>query len=466
MEFENLESYKRIHFVGIGGISMSAIAETLKRWGYIITGSDISESAITNSLISHGIPVTIGHDLINSKKADLIVYNAAIKDTDPELVLAKQNNIKAVDRGTFLGYLTKQYKNSICISGTHGKTTTTSLVSLCFINADKDPSIEVGALVNDIGGNYRIGNGEFFILESCEYKGNFLKFFPHSEIILNIDNDHLDYYKSFENVVAAFGKFASLLPTDGVLVTNADDKNCINLKNYTKANFVTYGIDNQDANFIAKNISFDKNGFASFEVNKNNELYDSFKLSIAGKHNVSNALACIALCDFYGISKDVIKKSLLQFTGAERRLEYKGSIKNNTISIFDDYAHHPTEIKATFNALKNKEFNESWVIFQPHTFSRTKKLLNDFAESLKDFDHIILVDIYAARENDDYDVSSNDLVNLINEKNKKATYISSFDDVAKFIESHTQKNDLILTLGAGTVTKIGPMIINLDKNNN
>ena len=255
----------------------------------------------------------------------------------------------------------------------------------------------------------------------------------------------------------------SLLPSDGLLVTNADDKNCINLNKYTKANFITYGIDNQDANFVAKNISFDKNGFASFDVYKNNELYDSFKLSIAGKHNVSNALACIALCDYYGISKDVIRKSLLQFTGAERRLEYKGSIKNNTISIFDDYAHHPTEIKATFNALKNKKFNESWVIFQPHTFSRTKKLLNDFAESLKDFDHIILVDIYAARENDDYDVSSNDLVNLINAKNKKATYLSSFDDVAEYIESHTQKDDLVLTLGAGSVTKIGPMIINLDK---
>ena len=373
IEITDLKDYKHIHLIGIGGISMSAIAETLKNWDFKVTGSDLNQSLITDNLNKHGIPTVIGHDLENPQKADLIVYSAAISDNDPEIILAKENNVPLVGRGEFVGYLTKLYKETICVSGTHGKTTTTSMISICFINADKDPSIEVGALLNSIGGNYRVGNSDYFILESCEYKGNFLKFLPRTEIILNIDNDHLDYYKTFDNIIKTFKDFAMILDENGVLITNADDKNCYDLRNIVKSKFISYGIENENANYVAKNITFDDNGFGKFDVYKNGEFLTDIELSVAGKHNILNALACICTCDFYEIDSEIIKKSLKEFTGAARRLEFKGKLENN-ISIFDDYAHHPTEIRATATAIKNKVYNQSWVVFQPHTFSRTKLL--------------------------------------------------------------------------------------------
>lgn len=454
----NLSDYKHIHLIGIGGISMSAIAETLHNWNYKVTGSDLNKSEITDNLNKHGITTVIGHDLENAKIADLIVYTAAVSDTDPEILIAKENNIPIIGRGTFVGYLTKLYNEAICISGTHGKTTTTSMISTCFIDAKKDPSIEVGAILDSIGGNYRVGNSEYFILESCEYKGNFLKFFPNTAIILNIDNDHLDYYKTFENVVKAFYDFANIVEPEGLVIVNGDDKNCYALKDIVKSKFISYGIENKNCNFIAKNISFDENGFAKFDVYKNSEFYESFELSVAGKHNVLNALACICTCDYYSISKDIIKVSLKKFTGAERRLEFKGKI-NNTVSVFDDYAHHPTEIKATSNAVKNKKYNESWVIFQPHTYSRTKNHLNDFADSLLEFDNIVILDIYAARETNTFDISSKDLVEKINSKGKKAVYMPDFNEVVSYIKENIKDNDIVITLGAGTVTQIGPMLL-------
>lgn len=460
MDFEitDLNKYKHIHLIGIGGISMSAIAETLKNWNHIVTGSDLNRSKITDSLNEHGIKSTIGHDLENAKNADLIIYSAAISEQDPEMLIAKENNIPLIDRGKFVGYLTKIYKEAICVSGTHGKTTTTSMISICFINAGKDPSIEVGALLDPIGGNYRVGNSEYFILESCEYKGNFLKLFPNTEVILNIDNDHLDYYKTFDNIIKTFKDFSLLLEPEGLLVTNADDPNCYKLKDIVKSKFISYGIDNQEANFVAKNISFDKNGFSIFDVYKNNKFYSHIELSITGRHNILNALACIAVCDYHCIDKQTISNSLKSFTGAERRLEFKGELSKG-VSIFDDYAHHPTEIKATANAVKNKEYNESWVIFQPHTYSRTKFLLDDFADAISNFDNIIILDIYAAREKNTFNISSKDLADRINSLGKKALYMPNFDEVVSFVKENVKENDIVITLGAGTVTNIGPMIL-------
>mgnify|MGYP001127005982 FL=1 len=460
MDFEiiDLKEYKHIHLIGIGGISMSAIAETLHNWNYTVTGSDLAQSELTDKLNMHGIKTVIGHDLENAKNSDLIIYSAAISDSDPEMIIAKENNIPLIDRGKFVGYLTKLYKETICVSGTHGKTTTTSMLSICFINAKKDPSIEVGAILNSIGGNYRVGNSDYFILESCEYKANFLKFFPKTEIILNIDNDHLDYYKTFDNIVKTFQDFVSILDEDGLLVTNADDKNCLDLKNITKSKFISYGIDNINANFVAKSISFNSNGFPKFDVYKNNEIYTTIELSVAGKHNILNALACTAVCDYYNISKEVIKSSLKEFTGAERRLEFKGKL-NKDVSIFDDYAHHPTEISATANAIKNKTYNKSWVVFQPHTYSRTKSLLDDFAKALSNFDNLIVLDIYAAREQNTFDISSKDLVKKLEENNKKALYMPDFSEVVSYLKQNVSKNDIIITLGAGTVTQIGPMLL-------
>lgn len=455
---DNIKKYKTIHMIGIGGVSMSGIAEILCNWGFTVTGSDAHSSEITDKLIKNGIHVIIGHDIESLRNADAVIYTAAISKDDPEMLEAKRLNIPLIERSNFLGELTKAFQNTIGISGTHGKTTTTSMVSVCFLNANFDPNIQVGGILKQIDGNYKIGNSEYFIIEACEYVESFLKFSPKAEIVLNIDNDHLDYFKNFDNIKNAFIKYVKLLPKDGILVLNADDKNCLSLKEYAPSSYITYGIENLDSNFVAKNITFTNDGFPEFDVYKNNESYTHIKLSVAGRHNILNALACISLCDYYGISTEVIKKSLLEFTGVHRRLEYKGSYNN--ISVYDDYAHHPTEIKATCDALSNKKFNKSWVIFQPHTYSRTKNLLNEFAESLSNFDNIIITDIYAARETNTYGVSSKDIANRLNSSRKASCeYIQDFKDIVKYIKEHAEPNDIILTLGAGNVTDIGPMIL-------
>lgn len=455
---DNIKKYKHVHMLGIGGVSMSGIAEILYHWGFTVTGSDAHSSEITNKLVKNGIHVVIGHDLDNLKTADAVVYTAAISQDDIEMVEARKLNIPLIERSDFLGELTKAFENTIGVSGTHGKTTTTSMVSVCFLKAGLDPNIQVGGILKQIDGNYKIGNSEYFIIEACEYVESFLKFRPKAEIILNIDNDHLDYFKTFENIKNAFIKYVKLLPQNGILVLNADDKNCLELRNYTASKYITYGIENQSADFIAKNIEFNNDGFAGFDVYKNNEFYSHIQLSVAGRHNVLNALAAISLCDYYGINSTIIKDALLEFTGAHRRLEYKGSFNN--ISVYDDYAHHPTEIKATCNALYNKKFNKAWVIFQPHTYSRTKNLLNEFAEALSQFDNIIVTDIYAARESNTYGVSSKDIADRLNSSRAASCkYISNFEDIVKYVKENAKPNDVILTLGAGDVTNIGPMIL-------
>jgi len=431
---------------------MSAIAETLKHWGIFVTGSDLSSSEVTDMLDKNGINVTIGTDLENATKADLIVYSAAISIDNPELVIAREKNIPTLGRADFLGEITKLYKDTICIAGTHGKTTTTSMVGCSFLEAGLDPNIQVGAILKQLNSNYKIGNSEYFILEACEYVESFLKFYPKSAIILNIDNDHLDYFKNFDNIKNAFIKFVKLLPEDGILIVNGDDNNCLDFKKHTNCKFITYGIKNSNADFVAQNITFDDDGFAEFDVYHNQNFFDKIKLSVPGNHNILNALGTIALSHHYGLSKEAIKNGLLSFTGAHRRFEFVGKLNN--ASVYDDYAHHPTEIKATFNSLSNKKYNNSWAVFQPHTYSRTKSLLSEFADSLKDFDNLIITDIYAAREKNEYGISSLDLVNELGKLEKNAIYISDFNEIADYLKKNVKENDIIITLGAGTITNL------------
>lgn len=455
---EELEKYKKIHMIGIGGVSMSGIAEILKNWGFYVTGSDTAQSEYTDDLISHGIPVKIGHDIESVAKADLVVYTAAISQEDPELVQARKLYIPTIERGDFLGLLTKVFNDTICVSGTHGKTTTTSMIASCFLEGKLDPTIQVGAFFNQINANYRVGNSEYFIIEACEYVESFLKFYPKTEIILNIDNDHLDYFKDMGHIVMAFKKYVKLLPSNGLLVINSDDPNCSALSKCTEAKTITFALNNQNANFIARNITFNKNGFPTFDVYYNNTFYKTISLSVTGMHNVLNALACISVCHIYGLNKEQIKNGLLKFTGAHRRLEYVGEFGNH-VTVFDDYGHHPTEIKATASAMKNKSYNKSWVIFQPHTYSRTKNLLADFAKALTLFDNIIITDIYAAREKNTFNISSKDLVNEIQKLGRKAYYMPDFNEIASFVKSHALNNDLVITLGAGTVTNIKDLLV-------
>ena len=301
-------------------------------------------------------------------------------------------------------------------------------------------------------------NSENFIIEACEYVESFLSFYPKTEVILNIDNDHLDYFKNLDNIKLAFEKYVKLLPNDGLLVVNADDENCSTLPKCTSAKIVTFGLEKQNANFIARNITFNANGFPTFDVYYNNNFYKTISLSVPGKHNVMDALACIATCHSYGIEKSIIADALKKFTGAHRRYEFVGTFHGN-ISVFDDYAHHPTEIQAIANATMQKKHNKAWIVFQPHTYSRTKNLLHDFAKALAPFDNIIITDIYAAREKNTFDISAQDLVDEITKIGRKAIYMSNFEEIAKYIKDHAINNDIVLTVGAGTVTKIGPMLV-------
>ncbi len=456
---ERLKKYNKIHMVGIGGVSMSGIAEILLNWGFTVTGSNNVENEITKKLQEAGIPVVIGHHAENVVGADVVVYTAAIKTDNIELKVARNLDIPTIERADFLGEITRCYQDTITISGTHGKSTTTSMVSLCFLEALKDPSIQVGAELSQINGNYKTGNSEYFIIEACEYVESFLKFSPKSEIILNIDNDHLDYFKNFDNIKNAFIKYVKLLPDNGLLVVNGDDKNCLDLPTYTKAKSLTYGITNKNVDFFAVNIVFDNDGFPEFDVYCHDKFYERIKLHVPGMHNVLNALGCIALCNEYGLSSKDIKTGLSKFVGVGRRFEFKGKI--NGASIYDDYGHHPTEIIATAKALMNKKYNKSWIVFQPHTYSRTKLLMDDFAKALLNFDNIIILDIYAARETNTYGITSKDLVDKIVSLGKDAKYIPDFDECAHFLKSHVHENDIVLTQGAGTVTQIGDILCNI-----
>ena len=450
----NLNNYKNIFMIGIGGVSMSGLAYILKSWGFVVSGSNNVSSSTIDKLISDGIKVSIPHNETNiTNDIDLVVYTAAVKENNPERIRAKELNIPSMERGEFLGELTKLFNETIGIAGTHGKTTTTSMVSLCFLSGNMDPSIQVGSTLNQIGGNYRVGKSDYFIIESCEYSDSFLNFHEKSTIILNIDNDHLDYFKTFDNIKKSFQKYVSHITK--YLVVNGDDENALELKNYSTAKSITFGL-NENNNYYAKNIAFDDNGYPNYDLYKDGEFIDKIELSIVGKHNVLNSLGCIALCDNYGVSIDAIKKGLKNYTGAGRRFEYKGEF--NGAKVYDDYGHHPTEVEAVSNSVLNKKYNKSWVIFEPHTFSRVYNHTEDFAKSLLNFDNIIIADIYAAREENIWGVSSEDIVREITLLGAKAIHISDYEDIKTFLSNNVKENDLIVTLGAGNITKLASML--------
>lgn len=452
----NLKDYKNIYMIGIGGISMSGLAHILVSWNFCVSGSDQNTSKITDELISNGIKVNIGQNYENiNDTIDLVVYTAAIKEDNPEMIHARELNIKMLERGEFLGELTKLFKDTIGISGTHGKTTTTSMVSEVFLAANLDPTIQVGSILKSINGNYRVGKSDYLIIEACEYCDSYLNFKQKSAIVLNIDNDHLDYFKTFDNIKKSFRTYVSHLPKDGLLVLNKDDNNTYDLKNYTDAKIVTYGIE-EKADFNAKNITFNELGIPTYDLYKDNEFLSKIELGVIGKHNVLNSLACIALCMNYNIDIEFIKKGLINYTGAARRFEYKGEF--NGAKVYDDYGHHPTEVEAVAKSILNKKYNKSYVIFEPHTYSRVKNYYKEFAKSLISFDNIIITDIFAARETNEFNVSPEDIINEIKKLGANAIHISDFNDIKEYLKNKVKENDLILTLGAGNVTKLSEIL--------
>ncbi len=457
---KNINNYKNVHLIGIGGASMYAIAAQLFSDGIHVTGSDISESHNTEYLKNMGIEIAIPHNIDLVKKADLVIYTAAISSQDVELVCARDNNIKTVERAKFLGEYTKDYENLICISGTHGKSTTTSMIASIFLEAKLNPTIQIGASLKKINGNYFIGGKKYFILEACEYVDSFLNFRPTSEVILNIDNDHLDYFGNLDNIKKSFKKYVNLLPDNGHLVINADDKNTQGLSDGIK-NVITYGIDNENAIIKAQNIQFSNLGFPTFDVFIKNKYFETITLSVLGYHNILNALAAIGISISYDIDKDVIKKALKEFGGVGRRFEYLGEYKG--VQIFDDFAHHPTEILTTYNSSLNVKHNKCWAVFQSHTYSRTYEHLEAFSDVLSKFDNIIICDIYPAREVNTWNVKESDLVDLIAKKNKNVIHIPNYQEIANYLKDHIHEGDIIITIGAGPINKVADIILSENK---
>lgn len=456
MSFDfNNDKNKKVHFIGIGGISMSGLAAVLLHNKFKVSGSDSKESDITNKLKASGAEIYIGHKSENLNNVDLVVYTAAIPSDNPEIMEAKKNNIDLMDRAEFLGLIMKGHKFNVAVAGTHGKTTCTSMLSHVTLKADLDPTILVGGDLDVIGGNFKIGASEYFLTEACEYKESFLRFYPFVGTILNIDADHLDYYRDLDHIKETFKKFSNIIPQDGYLVGCADDSNVTEVLNDAKCNTISYGIENGDVK--AKNISFNNKGCASFTVSRDNKDLFDVTLSTTGKHNILNALCTICVSLIFNVPESAIIEGLAECVGAHKRFEYKGIF--NGATIIDDYAHHPVEIKATLSTAKLIPNNKIYSIFQPHTYTRTKTLFDDFTECFSDTDELLLMDIYAAREKDTGLVTSEELGDAIRSKGVKCINVHSHEEAAEYLKTKVTDNDLVLTVGAGDVVKIADILL-------
>ncbi len=430
---------------------MSGLAAILLNSGFKVSGSDFKNSNIVEKLRSEGAEIYIGHKKENIKNVDLVVYTAAIPSDNPEILEAKAQNIKLMDRAEFLGQIMKGHKYNVAISGTHGKTTCTSMLSYITLEGNLDPTILVGGELDAINGNFKIGNSEYFLTEACEYKRSFLSFFPYIGVILNVDADHLDYYKDIDEIEDTFLKFSTLIPKDGYLVGYANDPRVKNILKKAECNVLSYGF--EDADITAKNIIFNKNGCATFDVFKNNTSLFNLTLNVPGKHNILNALASICVSIIFDIPYKDIISGLSKCKGAHKRFEYKGEL--NGVTVIDDYAHHPTEITATLSTAKQIHHNKMYCVFQPHTYTRTKALFNEFTKCFSDTDELILMDIYAAREKDTGLVSSDELGDAIRKAGIKCTNVHSHDEALSYVKSKLTNGDLLLTVGAGDVVIVG-----------
>ena len=455
---------KHVYFIGIGGISMSGLAEILLNLGYKVSGSEIVPSNITKKLEEKGAKIYYNHKEENINDVpDLVVYTAAIKSDNPELMKASSYNIPIIDRATLLGLIMRRYPYSIAISGTHGKTTTTSMIAMIMLESGLDPTIHIGGELSYIGGTTRIGNSSYFVTEADEYCESFLKLQPYIGVILNIEFDHPDYYKDLEHIKNSFKKFAQLVPKNGYVIICTDNVNSCSILHDIEANIITYGIDNNEDTkkytFTAKDAILNKeSGCASYTLLKNGLPLDIIELKVAGIHNVYNSLAAIAACYQLGCGIERAKQALLKFKGVHRRFELKGISDN--IRVIDDYAHHPSEIRATLKTAKFNNNGRIWCVFQPHTFSRTKYLLDDFASALSDADTVILADIFAAREISNGDINSKLLAEKINRNGGNAIYIPEFEAICHYLRNNAMPGDLIITMGAGDIYKVGDMFLN------
>ena len=453
----NFEEPIHVHFIGIGGISMSGLAEILLEEGFTISGSDAKQSALTDSLAKKGATIYIGQKASNlSIRPALVVYTAAIREDNEEFKAAVDAGIPMLSRAELLGQIMDNYEKSIAVAGTHGKTTTTSMISQILLVAKADPTISVGGILEAIGGNIRVGGSEVFITEACEYTNSFLHFHPKYSIITSVEAEHLDFFKDIDDIRRSFHEFAGNTAHDGVLIINGQIATLDQITNNLSCSVTTYGLCEND-DFYAKNITYNDHACGTYTLMHKTEDLGTVSLSVPGKHNVSNSLAAIALCLNLGLPLDVIKKGLLQFGGTKRRFEYKGT--KNGITVIDDYAHHPTEVAATLTAARKYPHGRIICVFQPHTYSRTKAFLSDFARVLSMADIVVLADIYAAREKNTIGISSKDLLAELRKNGQESYYFPSFDEIEKFLSEKCINNDLLITMGAGDVYLIGEHLL-------
>jgi len=443
---------KRCHLVGVGGVSMCPLAEVLHGAGVVVTGSDMSESANVQHLRSLGIRVTIGHLPESVQGADCVIRTAAVHDSNPEIAAALSAGIPVFERAQAWGALMRHYENALCVSGTHGKTTTTSMCTHIFLAAQRDPSVMIGGVLPALGCGHRVGRGDTIILESCEYCNSFLSFFPTVAVILNVEADHLDFFSGLEDVKKSFRAFADLVPARGHVVANLDNINTMDtLKGYTGSTF-TYSVHNKLAHCYADNIVFEK-GLPSFDVVVMGQVYAHVSLQVGGEHNISNALAAAGAAYVLNVPGEAVAAGLGSFVGAGRRFEHKGEY--NGAAVYDDYAHHPDELHALLTTAKTLGYKRVIAAFQPHTYTRTAALFDDFVRELKLADVTILAEIYAAREQNTENLSSASLAEQI----PNAIFCPTLDDVTETFKKLARPGDLLLTVGAGDIFKAGEALV-------
>ena len=444
-----LQSGKHAHLVGIGGVSMRPLGLVLRSMGMTITGSDMNASVSTDELIEKGIRVSIGHSAENIAGAACVIRTAAAHNDNPEIAAARAAGIPVFERAQAWGCIMRAYKNSICVSGTHGKTTTTSMLTHIFMEAGKDPTVMIGGFLPLLGAGHRVGNSDTIIMESCEYCNSFLNFFPTAAVILDIEADHLDFFKDLADVQKSFRAFAQLVPENGAVFANGDDENT--MEALRGLSFRTFGVaESNDCH--GENFSED---WREFDVICDAECYCHLQLGTIGRHNALNALAACLVAHDFGIPADAVERALKAFTGAGRRLEKKGEYHG--ADVYDDYAHHPGELHALLEAVRSMGYRRVICAFQPHTYTRTKALFSDFVRELRTVDIAVLTDIYAAREQDKYGVSSRDLADEI----PGSIYCPSLPETAACLAKLTQPGDILLTVGAGDIYKAGEELLKM-----
>ncbi|MGO3018924.1 MAG: UDP-N-acetylmuramate--L-alanine ligase [Anaerococcus sp.] len=449
--------YRNIHFIGIGGISMSGIAHLLLDKGYKITGSDRKPTPIIETLIKYGAKVSYGQRRENIENPDLVVYTDAIAEDNEELIAAKNLEIPVVTRGVFLGKLMKNYKKSIAVSGSHGKSTTTSMISKILINSTSNPTILLGGELDEIKGNVHVGNRDFLVTEACEYKGNIRYYFPSTVIVLNVDEDHLDYYKNLENIINTFKEYLRNQDENSKTILNLNEENNKLLLDAVQGELITYGQENDEATYKATNIVFDELGRPSFDLVMKDKSLEHFELGIIGRHNINNAMAAIIACYENGIDIETIRNNIKDYKGLKRRMEIVGKV-NETV-IMTDYGHHPSEIEVTLNALAEHKKGRLICVWQPHTFSRTKDLFDDFLKCFDDADEVIVTDIYAAREPFDPSISSRDVVDAMVKNGVNAKYIPTFEEARDYLYTDIENNDTVITTGCGNPDELAKMMV-------